>query len=161
MTGTIWLPYVLHREWRNVYPCSFHHYNNMSKKPPLSRKACRNTKGERKNEKQQSLHSTWHYPWKALGTLKVTQKWSQLCLWLLWTLGRLARTAGAGSHTQKFTASDDKHLIYSCFARLTNSLQKVYLPLDSPLLSRLHLDTEVHLRFVVWDLLFLQFCAIL
>lgn len=75
VTGTIWFPYVLHTERRNVYPCSFHHYNNTSKEPPLSRKACRNTKGKKKkkNTKQQP-HSTWYYPWKTLGTLKATQQ---------------------------------------------------------------------------------------
>lgn len=51
VTGTIWLPYVSRAERRNVYPCSFHHYNNMSKEPPLSRKACRNTKRKKTGKK--------------------------------------------------------------------------------------------------------------
>ena len=66
VTGTIWLPYVSRAERRNVYPCSFHHYNNMSKEPPLSRKARRNTKKKEKRKKNpttqhlaSSLENTW------------------------------------------------------------------------------------------------------
>lgn len=66
VTGTIWLPYVSRAERRNVYPCSFHHYNNMSKEPPLSRKAHRNTKKYIKKIKQP--RSTRHHPWKTRGT---------------------------------------------------------------------------------------------
>ena len=129
MTGTIWLPYVLRVERRNVYPCSFHHYNNMSKEPPLSRKAHRNTKKKKtERKKPRQSCSTWHHPWKRR-CLKSHNE-SEVCSpHSLATATAPVDHRGAGQDHQGWTLSPAahskryaKHLIYSCFTRLTNSL---------------------------------------
>lgn len=76
VTGTIWLPYVSHAERRNVYPCSFHHYNNMSKEPPLSRKAHTETPQKLKKNgiKQPQPRSAWHQPWKTHSPPRAAQR---------------------------------------------------------------------------------------
>lgn len=101
VTGTIWLPYVSRAERRNVYPCSFHHYNNMSKEPPLSRKARRNTKKIKNPKEKKKIPTTQHLASSLENTqrLKSRPESRARCPRSLATATAprgLARTTGAG-----------------------------------------------------------------
>lgn len=119
VTGTIWLPYVSRAERRNAYPCSFHHYNNMSKEPPLSREAHRNTtkkknKGK-KRIKQPQPRSSWHQPWKTHSPQRAAQRAGSALPMALPLLLLAPRTTRAGPHSQHLTDSTSEHLCLALF----------------------------------------------
>lgn len=119
MTGTIWLPYVSHAKQRNVYPCSFHHYNNMSKEPPHSRKAHRNTKRKKKKNNEKTTQYL-------ASSLESTQ-----CLESHAGLGfELCSVHSQHQHSQapslQLTPSHAEHPVYSHFKGCQAFLQKMF-----------------------------------